>query len=197
MIEYEKKILLTADEYMAIILWNSKFLQEPICQINHYYDTENLDMNKQGITCRIREIDGKYTATVKKHKTNVSECSIEESKVAVSSIDDSFFADLNVKLYGSMKTERIIINDEPEIKIMLDKNTYLDTVDYEIEIEYSPKEIVRAHKAVQDFCEILDAVYKNFNFIEFYSRTKNPKSKSERFFEVFLKSAKEKEGKNK
>lgn len=75
--EFEKKILLTEEEYQAVLKQRSRegrrHRREHYVQKNHYYDTEDLSMNRQGITCRIREKKGRFTAT---HKTHTSGHSI-------------------------------------------------------------------------------------------------------------------------
>ena len=62
MMEFEKKILLTEEEYQAVLKQRSRegrrHRREHYVQKNHYYDTEDLSMNRQGITCRIREKGG-------------------------------------------------------------------------------------------------------------------------------------------
>ena len=184
--EFEKKLLIEEDEYITILLWLSKFIKKTITQINYYYDTDDLNMNKNGITCRIREIENEFRAEIKKHHYGVSECSCEEAGIAANKNDISFFDGLGVSYKGELTTQRTVICDEGKFKIVIDKNTYLGINDYEIEIEYTPEEMVRAHKCLQDIAGILENVYKNFDVIEFYSRTKNFKSKSERFFERYV-----------
>ena len=57
-LEYEKKIMLTADEYFSILLLVCRDV--PVqTQTNYYFDNDDLSMNKKGITCRIRPKDGK------------------------------------------------------------------------------------------------------------------------------------------
>ena len=63
MIEYEKKILLTFKEYLAILGTLGKD-KRSYSQTNYYFDTENLDMYRKGITYRIRQKGDKTEATV-------------------------------------------------------------------------------------------------------------------------------------
>lgn len=57
MVEFEKKILISKEEYR--VLWEEMGKNAPTTvQINHYFDTENHAMNKKGITCRIRQENG-------------------------------------------------------------------------------------------------------------------------------------------
>lgn len=93
--EFEKKILLTEEEYQAVLKQRSRegrrHKREHYVQKNHYYDTEDLSMNRQGITCRIREKEGRFTAT---HKTHTSGHSIEKS-AAVTGVSDLLPSDVD------------------------------------------------------------------------------------------------------
>lgn len=133
MIEHEKKILLTEDEYMWVLNGGYNFGDEEI-HINHYYDTDDLKYNNLGITCRIREKGTQYVATVKRH--DGLETSNEKSTDAKNETDASSFEGMDVKYFGSMKTERRVATPIKGVKLVLDRNTYLDKLDYEFEIEY-------------------------------------------------------------
>ena len=50
MLEFEKKLLLTSEEYHEIINKIGDLGAEPVLQTNYYFDTENLEMNSKGIT---------------------------------------------------------------------------------------------------------------------------------------------------
>ena len=92
LIEYEKKFLLTKEEYLKLIsslCGNTA----PIIQTNHYYDTNNFELNDKGITCRIREKDNKFTATI---KTHLPDKSLEQSKTVANEKDVSLFSDYNI-----------------------------------------------------------------------------------------------------
>ena len=68
MTELEKKILLTEEEYyylMEHLGHDSPLFPKPIVkQINYYFDTDDLSMNRQNTTCRIRLKDGKYNYSI-------------------------------------------------------------------------------------------------------------------------------------
>ncbi len=64
MTEREIKVILSENEYMALIMTFCRYQMSKI-QVNYYFDTDELLMNKNGITCRIRLKDGIYKATVK------------------------------------------------------------------------------------------------------------------------------------
>ena len=122
--EFEKKILLTEEEYQAVLKQRSReerrHRREHYVQKNHYYDTEDLSMNRQGITCRIREKEGRFTAT---HKTHASGHSIEKS-AAVTGVSDLFpLTSAPLKRKGCLLTERHKWSLENGIVVCLDKNT--------------------------------------------------------------------------
>lgn len=134
MTEFEKKMLLSEKAYWVLITWAGTSA-ETVNQTNYYYDTKDGAFYKRGITCRIREKNATYVATVKEHKGK--ERSEEYTKKVENAFDTTLFAGLGVSFQGSLKTTRTIICRDDGVKAMLDKNEYLDTIDYELEIEYS------------------------------------------------------------
>ena len=58
MIELEKKLIISKEEYDYLIEhfgYDNQHCRKPIIkQINYYFDTDDLLMNAQNITCRIR-----------------------------------------------------------------------------------------------------------------------------------------------
>ena len=182
MLEYEKKIPLSEEEYLTLL--------EIMCthpptkvQTNYYYDTDDFSMNKKGITCRIREKNGHYKATVKKHNMYSKDSSIELSSEVESILDDSLFAGMGVKLMGSLRTERTVIHSDGSCEIVLDKNTYLNFTDYELEVEYLPNCEERAQRFIYGLAEALYVCNKQMSISQFGERANFSKSKSSRFFE--------------
>ena len=63
MIENEFKLALTKEQYEIIheeYAWDKEF-----SQTNHYYDTDDLVLSGEHITCRVREIAGEYFLQMK------------------------------------------------------------------------------------------------------------------------------------
>lgn len=179
MLEYEMKLPLTADEYTLLLEQEDRHADTYV-QTNYYYDNGNLDLNKQGITCRIREeADGSFTATVKKH--DGAEVSEETSVIASGNDDTASFPFKDLRLYGSMRTHRTVVFDTEEFQVVYDINAYLGTVDYELEIEYAPGKRERAERYMKRAIEFL-ALFDDGTFKSTEQRNR-PKSKSERFFE--------------
>ena len=133
MTEFEKKVLLTDEAYWVLKTW-AGLSAKTFVQTNYYYDTDDGAFHNRGITCRIREKNATYVATIKEHKGN--EKSEENSKEVKNAFDTTLFADLGVSFQGSLKTTRTILCRDTGVIALLDKNEYLDTVDYELEIEY-------------------------------------------------------------
>lgn len=135
MTEREKKMLLTKDDYdfLCACFGNQK---PRVKQINYYYDTSDLVMNRQSITCRIRLKDGKFKATMKKHSANAEE-SIETDLNNCTDLEHNAFTEMGLKLMGVLITERCVIGRAHGCEVVLDRNEYLGHSDYELEIEYT------------------------------------------------------------
>jgi len=180
MIEFEKKALLTAEEY-AFIKKHCYPACEAMTQTNYYYDTDDFELNRQGITCRIREKCGGFVATIKDHQSDG--CSIETSKNATGRYDTSFFEGMGIDFQGSLTTVRATFVTCDGIFVMLDENRYLDTTDYEIEYEYQAGQYEIVFYEIKELAEML----KHHNLIEstedFITRFENGLSKSCRFYQ--------------
>ncbi len=190
MLEFEKKILLTKKEYEALMKW--KDLQTPsFVQINHYYDNDAYAMNQLGITCRIREKGGTFTATMKAHQGEGTDCSIEHSMTALHKKDDRLFKHMNVTYQGSLKTFRTVLWQEEGFEGVLDKNEYLSVTDYELELEYSPDKKIFAE---QTLAWLEENLLSEGNIRNGWTREDRiAPSKSERFFAVKKKTAEQKQ----
>ena len=183
MIEREKKLLLTQDEYdylMEHLGYESPLIQKPITtQINYYFDTDDLSMNRQNTTCRIRFKDGKYKATMKKHSTD-SEQSTETEIAIYNGLDSNAFIDMGLKLHGKLITKRCVVLKDANYKVVLDKNEYLGHTDYELEIEYA---LGHEKDAKSIYRYIVETLQRNCPLITY--STAIISSKSARFFEVY------------
>ena len=181
MVELEKKLLLSKDEY-DFLLRNYGLHKSIIKQINYYFDTDDLCMNKKGITCRIRLKDGKYNGTMKSHSPGM-EKSIESNIEVRNGIADNGFIDMDLKYQGELITERCIVYKDPFCEVVLDKNIYLEHTDYELEIEYSDKYEEYAESILQNMIKALTENIALFSLDDINRRRTNSFSKSNRFFE--------------
>lgn len=174
LIEYEKKFLLTKEEYLKLIC-SLCGNTTPVIQTNHYYDTNNFELNDKGITCRIREKNNKFTATIKTHLPGKN---LEQSKTVADAKDGSLFSDYNVKYQGKLITHRTKLFCGNGCEIVIDHNEYLSIEDYELEAEY-----FNGNEDILTPPLKLIANTLNMDLNNFYARSIGSKNKSQRFFE--------------
>lgn len=181
MLEFEKKLMLTAPEYRSLMKLRDADA-EKICQTNYYYDSDGFDMNALGITCRIREKNGRFEASLKAHQGHG--CSVEKTVSAADRNDDALFRELNISCKGSLETVRTVLLKGDGIEVTADRNTYLGHVDYELEIEFEPSKEKRAEFMLKLIGEYLCRGKSDEEKAEFFRRQAVCRSKSERFFEI-------------
>ncbi len=180
MLEFEKKILITRHEYER--LTQCRYTDgTSYVQTNYYYDTDDCKLNRSGITCRVRERDGNYKATVKDHRRKWNECSVE-NLISCNGKPDRFFASIGLECRGSLKTERTVYAVCPGVNVIVDKNTYLDYTDYEIEIEYDLRFEAAAYREMKDIEAFISSEAGEPAALEFRKRIGKGGTKSERFF---------------
>lgn len=182
MLEFEKKIMLTQDEYNLIIKRFCECAQIQT-QTNFYFDNNELSMNKKGITCRIRLKNGKYTATVKNHIDTRSDCSVEINLTEKAEFDSQIFNAFGLRYQGKLVTNRITIHKDSDCEIVLDRNEYLGHTDFELETEYSKESEEKAQKLIENIARCLGFNNGSTQVNEFLARVGQGHSKSHRFFE--------------
>ena len=137
MIECEWKHMLTETQYEVLLDFfksNLKFRCEDYIQKNYYYDTRSMELHKKGITVRIRQKNGAFTGTVKKHFFDGIS---KEDDFHVDNIPDTLiYKNKILNLLGQLITHRTVIHIGKVMKICLDMNIYCGKVDYEMEIEF-------------------------------------------------------------
>ena len=167
--EYELKQLLNLKSYSSIVNLLSGIEKQTIIQTNHYYDTHRFFLNSNNTTCRIREINGQFQGTIKKH---ISGERSEEFEFDISFLPKTLLVDgMTVYSQGCATTERTIIPVSNTVTLFLDKTEYLGRTDYELEIEYE-------HNSRKCAEFILTILLNACNI----NRTKYILSKSQRFF---------------
>lgn len=186
MLEYEKKIMLTKEEYFMIVELMCRH-SPSVIQTNYYFDTDNFAMNAKGITYRIRAKDGKYQATIKRHNAEHPDCSIEVDLVEKTEFDPKIFNVFNVHYQGELVTDRIVLQKESSCQAVLDRNVYLGHTDFELEVEYCKESEERAQTLIEGIAECLVATERLAGIDEFLSRVGKGGSKSQRFFERLKK----------
>ena len=142
--EYERKCLLNKEKYSCVIdKLTELYGNERKIQINYYYDTVDCKLASNGETLRIRQIENELKLEYKHNKRKIDGVricdeytkniislpkTIKGSVLQYKSADEVFYC------LGTLITERTNFEVE-DVLISLDKNYYLGTVDYEIEIE--------------------------------------------------------------
>lgn len=186
MTELEKKLLITEDEYdylMEHLGYESPLIQKPIVtQINYYFDTDDLSMNRQNTTCRIRLKDGKYKATMKKHSSGDDQSTETEMEI-YNGLQSNEFTDMGLKLQGELITHRCVVIRDANYEAILDKNEYLGHTDYELEIEYTPEHEKDAQAILKIFRDMLTRRKCFLGYKESVKEAPDVPSKSSRFFE--------------
>lgn len=185
-IEIEAKVLLLKDEYETIIEKLNLSRYRKIRQTNHYIDTPDRFLKKNGIALRIREKEEDFELTL---KTPLSEGLLEKNE----SISWRDFENLNqkhvfpegnikkflsilgvnveeLKILTSLCTERISVDYET-FGLALDKNTYSDIVDYELEIESSSME--HAQEEMENILKSCNITSFSFNQVSKQARALN------------------------
>ena len=181
MLEYEKKVLLTSDEYAVLAEQCRDMAVES--QTNYYFDTADLDMNRKGITCRVRAKNGKYKTTIKNHNTGSLSCSVEEDIYEGSERNFKAFEALGMHLQGELITTRLVLYKDAFCEVVLDRNTYLGCDDFELEVEYAEGCQHEAMAYLKEAAACLVEAGLIDSVESFMLRIGKGKSKSERFFE--------------
>ena len=158
MFEKEFKVMLTEEQYeklRAAYVWDEEFLQ-----INHYYDTPDLRLAGEHITCRVREIAGEFFLQLKL-PTHRDFIRVEQFKqldgvpetVSAEQLKELTALELpQVKLLGKLATTRSVKQfDGAEID--LDKSEYFGITDYEAEIEFTDE--AKARQLLGEITETL------------------------------------------
>lgn len=189
MTEFEKKMILTKDEYEYLkecfVNLQSSCKVSSTKQINYYFDTDKLEMNRQNITCRVRLKDGQYKGTMKRHFSDTDKSTEEEIEI-YDGVTHNSFVDMGMKMYGSMTTERCIVMKNARLEVVLDKNEYLSIVDYELEIEYDPDSELEASIIFQRLLnELIQLRWYKENTKKNMESQATP-CKSKRFFERYI-----------
>ncbi len=148
-LEIEFKNMLSGREYGSL---QEKYFNnaEPVVQTNFYIDTPNLDMRQNRVLLRIRDAEGTQMMTLKEptergvmeyHGEVASDLNFdhairpEELPELIRGELGRFNIDTSqLKIYGALSTERREVPYEDGV-LVLDRNTFLDHEDFELEYE--------------------------------------------------------------
>lgn len=164
-IEIEVKALLNENDYQRVLDFFKDELKEPVEQVNYYIDTKTSDLRRHEISLRIRQLNG-FMMTL---KTPLSEGLLEKNQLIsehefVNFIKNKVFPDGVIgefleRLYiepadliplASLTTIRYNISYNGML-LAIDKNTYNDKVDYELEMEGNSVEKARVY--LEEVCQ--------------------------------------------
>lgn len=178
-IERELKILISESDFYKII--QSYDFTNPIIQTNTYYDTEDQQIKKQNGAMRIRQIDNKKIFTIKIRKDEVTHYEYEKEILTnnIQEINDEeinswlkkFNIPKNVHKIVTFTTERRTC-DFKNGQLCIDKTSYENHIDYEIEYEY-----FNEHDGIEALNKILEPIQIKY--------TKNCPSKIARATKIY------------
>ena len=154
-IEIEFKNLLTKDEYDMLIISFNLTEKEKALQTNHYFDTSAMALKENHSALRVRKKGTSYTLTLKQpHEDALLEthqkCSenefsraIEEGVLPVGPVLKQINQLLNTRpdtysYLGELTTERIELKLDEGL-LVLDKSSYFNHSDYELEFEVTDR----------------------------------------------------------
>ena len=171
--EFESRVMLTVDEYMNVVSFYMKLYPEQhfLQNTNIYFDSDNLFLRKKHITLRVRTINDVKCELTAKIKGENGDQEINDDlsfKEMDALLNENKFPEGNVKNYllslsyplSAYHQIVTLYNRRLEIKyddhlLVIDKNTYSDIVDYNLEIE--------TEKDISFSKQILGKYIKKFN----------------------------------
>ncbi len=171
-IEIEAKVLLSKRDYLKL-LENMTFNDQVKIQKNYYLDSQDRVLKKYGMAIRLRQREGKNKLTLKAPLaegllTKNQDLSDDEANALINNNlfprgDISDFLDiLNIDvnkllILAQLTTERKEGTYEG-LDINISKNTYSDTVDYELECDSDS--VTNSQNALKDLCQQYRIEYK-------------------------------------
>lgn len=180
--EYETRLMIDEERYLFIVTYfmniypNKHFLQNT----NYYFDTDDLFLRKEHITLRVRTInDIKSELTLKIKGENGD----DEINDGLTPKEAELLVNQNIFPYGQVRNRLMLLpysldryhrvavlyNRRLEIEfedylLVIDKNTYGDVVDYNIEIE-SQVGIKHAKEVLKQYIEKFNLPVSNEKYV--------------------------------
>lgn len=159
-IENEERLMLSEEEYSLLMdEYSSKDNAKMIEQINYYFDDENLSLMHSHKVLRVRLINQniyeltmkiKGTSTTGDTELNTYIKSLDDFKLekGIDPIINEIILEIEkstsneIKLITSLETKRLEVKYDNHL-LVIDKNKYLDVIDYDLEIEAPTKKIAK------------------------------------------------------
>ena len=158
-IEYEERVMVSENDYKKVIddLTNAGYKLEPFAIENIYFDNKDFYIDKNGMMLRIRNASQGIHELTLKIRQNEGVLEINETLNKHPQIDKC----LNNKFYEfkpiiTLKTKRIEIPIDDYL-LAVDKNEYLDVIDYDIEVEANTQQ--RAKEVMLELCKKYNLQY--------------------------------------
>lgn len=176
-VEFEERVMLTEKQYFEIASFyiNKRNNHPFIVQTNYYFDTPDFLLRSKHILFRLRVVKHKYSELTLKIKGNNGDIEINQKLSYIEA--HNFLNKLNVpygplydyfkenglpiscyKQYGNLTTKRLEIKEDDYL-VVIDKNDFLSTTDYDLEIESGSME--RSKEVILKICEKFSVEYKN------------------------------------
>ena len=166
--ERELKYLLPMDSFYNVVELIQKTFPDITTkeklQINYYYDTDQYDLLRAGITCRVRQSGAELLGQYKErsvddvHRSQETEFQLCQLPLIIEKNGQTMF------YQGQLATHRKSYKISNAVKIECDVNMYLGNCDYEIEIEDSEE----AYDWAKQIAEKL--LLTNINLVNKYER---------------------------
>lgn len=180
---FNMTFLITRQEYNCLMNCFSSASANSEIEM-YYYDTDDLYLHRKNVTCNIRYANDIFYANIKRH--GIPCAGIEEQPLQITHAPEIFpFSDFPISCRGIMRIKQNIHSPDTDVRIILEKNKYLNQTDYDVTIEYGPKKrpqckaivvAIANHLAKQEICTIED----------FIKRAEKEDSKPRRFFERYI-----------
>lgn len=157
--EIEVKILLTKEAFETLSQYASAVSGQTVMQTNYYYDLPDESLRQAGLTLRVRTKNGKSVLTLKaKDQKWATGAASREFDFPIESAPDTLcladfpalLAEIQTRVsplpetlscLGSLTTERTCFSlPICNLTAELDKSTYFDCTDYELECELRHRE---------------------------------------------------------
>lgn len=187
--EIEAKMLLSEKEYLALASNILKYNPRVMQQTNYYLDTDDAKLESYGLGLRIREKNGNFEITLKAplsegllekncpltkdefksilHGENVKNSTFEFLQILGFDID-------KIHVICSLSTYRIECDYDGGL-LCIDKSTYGNVTDYELEMEHDS--MVDAEEKLKQFCAEANVPTHELNKVTKHRRAMNEYNK--------------------
>ena len=183
MLGFEKRFLLTNDEYELITKY--RYTQGATSvQTNIYYDTDEFKLYQEDITCYIKEKNSIYKSVIEDRRNQWQECHIKPFMWHKQKPDD-FFKRMGLICQGHLQIKRsqyTVQHEYSSFDVIIDQNTYLNYIDYEIEIIYDLRFEFLVYQELYEIESLILSKLGQDAILCFRNRIGTMTDKSDRFF---------------